>query len=107
MKKLLLTAAVIVTVMSAAFASGEESKSERATVVKTKDEVYKLFYTEKAPEDVKITLRNEEGKLIKVSKVKSTRGFVKAYNFKGAEKGTYFIELSDEFGVITKEITID
>jgi len=107
MRKLTMTVAVLLTVMSIAFASTGDTKSNRATVVKMKDNTYKVFYTSKEPSVVKIRLRDEKGHFIQTDRIKSEDGFMKPYDLTALKDGNYYFELIDQYGRLSKEVKIE
>lgn len=106
MKNLTMTVAVLLTVLSTAFASGNEITKNRATVVAGNNETYKVLYTNDESVIVKIRIRDENGKLLKMDRIKSKGGFMQPYNFSELENGTYFIELSDPQGIVSEKVEL-
>lgn len=106
MKRLTMTVALL-TVISAALASGDQINANRATVVETHGSVYKVFYTNEDPAIVKIRLRDEDGKIIRTDRIKNKIGFMKPYNLTNLESGIYYFELKDDYGVVSKKVEIE
>lgn len=106
MKKLTLVAAVLLTVISTAFASGDGTKSDRTKVVPMANNTFKVFYATVDPTVVKIRLRTEDGKLIRTDRVKSEGGFMKRYDLTALENGKYYFELTDQYGVVSQQVEV-
>jgi len=106
MKKLIMTVAMFVTVMSAALASGNGSKSIRVHVVPFSDQVYKIIYIAQEINVVKIRIRNEEGQVIRTDRVKNNGGFILPYNMSSLEDGKYVVEITDKLGTISENVEI-
>ncbi|MEQ8240971.1 MAG: hypothetical protein RIA69_17270 [Cyclobacteriaceae bacterium] len=107
MKKLTMTVAMFITVMSAAIGSGNGSKSVRANVIPAKDQVYKIIYTAKETNIVKVRVRNEEGQVIRTDRVKNDGGFILPYNMSSLEDGKYVVEITDKLGTISESVEIN
>lgn len=105
MKRLTLTLAVLVTVIGTAFATGNDKKDSRVTVLPGQDR-YKLIYTGDEATTVKIRVRDENGKLLRTDRIKNETGFMKPYNTKKLNAGTYTFEVTDKYGVVEQEFTI-
>jgi len=60
--------------------------------------LFKLLYKSEKSQSVKISLLDEKGNSIFKETLKSTNGFVRPYNFSGAEEGNYTIQVQDENG---------
>ena len=89
-----LILATLLTVMSVAvFAKGNTE------VVYDSTSVFKVFYTGKAPANVKISIFNAKGKKIFSETIKSKEGFVRPYNMNDMAEGTYKFEINDGNGV--------
>lgn len=106
MKRLTLTAAALITVIGAAFASGNGTESVRASVMPFSETRYKVFYTAAEADVVKIRIRNAAGDLVRMDRIKNEGGFVKPYDLSQLDKGTYTFELTDQHGVITKDVEV-
>ncbi|WP_421876134.1 hypothetical protein [Marinoscillum sp.] len=107
MKRLTLTAAVIVTVMTTALASGNGSKKERAAIIPGNDVTYKVLYQNDEPTVVRIKIKNDQGELIRADKFKSIEGFMQRYDLSSLKEGTYFVELRDKYGVVSEKVQIN
>lgn len=105
MKRLTLTA-ILIMVMGVAMASGDSSKTKRATIVHFPGDKIKVFYTAPGESIVKIRLRDDSGRLLRTDRIKSENGFMQPYNFSTLEKGIYFVELTDEFGVLSEKVEL-
>ncbi len=106
MKRITLTVAVIVTVMTTAFATGNGSKKERAAIIPGNDVTYKVLYQNDEPTVVRIKIKNDKGEVVRADKFKSTDGFMQRYDMSALEEGTYFVELRDKHGVVSEKVEI-
>ncbi|WP_421890735.1 hypothetical protein [Marinoscillum sp.] len=106
MKKLTMSAAVLLTVMSVAFAAGDGTNENRARVIASKSDIFKVLYVNSESPVVKIRLRDNEGKLIHTDRVKNEGGFMKPYDLSKLENGTYYFEFTDQYGVISEKIEL-
>ncbi|MEQ9303584.1 MAG: hypothetical protein RJQ14_06665 [Marinoscillum sp.] len=106
MKRIILTAAVIVTVMSAALASGNGAKKQRAAIIPGENVTYKVLYENNEPMVVRVKIKDENGVIVRADKFKSEKGFMQRYDLNKLEEGTYFVELRDKYGVISEQIKI-
>lgn len=106
MKRIILTAAVIVTVMSSAFASGDGVKKQRAAIIPGEDVTYKVLYDNKEPIVVRIKIKDVNGNALRTDRIKSENGFMQRYDLKKLEEGTYFVELRDKYGVVQEKVEI-
>lgn len=106
MKRITMTLAVIVTVMTTALASGNGSKKERAAIIPGEDVTYKVLYQNDEPTVVRVKIKDDKGEVVRADKFNSTKGFMQRYDLSNLSKGTYFVELRDKYGVITEEFEI-
>lgn len=106
MKKITITIAAVITVMSTALASGDGKKENRAAIIPGQNTTYKVLYDYNEPSVVKITIKDESGKLWRTDKIKSEEGFMQRYAMDKLPEGTYYIELTDKFGAITEKIEL-
>lgn len=106
MKRILLTAAAVITVMSTALASGESIKETRAAIVPGKNFSYKVLYDMDEASVVRITIRDEKGKILRADKVKTEDGFMQRYKLHRLPAGTYYMQVTDKFGSITEKIEL-
>lgn len=106
MKKITITIAAVITVMSSALASGDGKKENRAAIIPGHNTTYKVLYAYNEPAVVKITIKDESGKLWRTDRIKSENGFMQRYALNKLPKGTYYIELSDQFGALTEKIEL-
>jgi len=74
--------------------SAQEDKWDCA-VVSGLPNNFKVIYTKEGQERVKIRIKNEEGKLMRVDKVTSNNGFMKRYDLTNLDAGNYSFELID------------
>ena len=105
MKRITLTAAVIVTVMTTAFATGNGSKKQRAAIIPGNDVTYKVLYQNDEPTVVRIKIKNDKGQVVRVDRFKST-GFMQRYDLSALDEGTYYVELRDKDGLVSEKIEI-
>ncbi|REE05777.1 putative secreted protein (Por secretion system target) [Marinoscillum furvescens DSM 4134] len=98
--------AVLLTVTSAAFASGDGKKSKRAAVIPGSNSTFKLLYAPKEQNVVKIKIKDEHGKLVKIEKIKNDGGFLRRYHMDLMEPGTYSFEITDNNGSYTQEVVL-
>lgn len=106
MKKTFLTVAFLITVMTATLASGDSSSTARAHVIPAPNDRFKVLYTAPDVTVVNIKLWDERGHLLRYDRIKSKGGFLKPYDFSSVEKGTYFIELIDKYGVLKEQVEV-
>lgn len=106
MKKFTLTAAVLLMIISTAFASGDGKAEKRATIYSLQKDTYRVIYGAKDEAIVKIKITDEQGNVLREDRVKSKGGFMKPYNFKKLSDGTYTIKLTDEYGEITQQVKV-
>lgn len=101
-----MTAAVLITVIGAALASGDGKMESRAAVLSLEEGTYRVIYGAKEDAVVKITITDAEGHVLRTDRIKSKGGFMKPYNLEKLEEGTYSIQLRDEYGEFTHEVKI-
>lgn len=106
MKKITATLIVLITVIGAAFASGDLRKEDRATIVSSKAGIYRVIYDAEGESVVKVLITDEKGRILRNDRIKSKDGFMRPYNFEKLADGTYTIVLSDRYGKISKEVTL-
>ncbi|MEQ8473355.1 MAG: hypothetical protein RIC35_19315 [Marinoscillum sp.] len=106
MKRIIMTTAVIVTVMTTALASGNGAKKERAAIIPGNNVTYKVLYDNNETTVVRVKIKDENGNIIQSDKFKTDKGFMQRYDLKKLEEGTYFVELRDKYGVISEKIEI-
>lgn len=106
MKRILMTLAVIVTVMGTALATGNGSKKDRAAIIPGNGETYKVLYENNEPTIVRVKITDETGTLIRTDKFKSTEGFMQRYDLSSLKEGKYLVELRDKYGVVSEEVEV-
>lgn len=106
MKRITMTAAVIVTVMTTAFASSDGAKKQRAAIIPGDNVTYKVLYDSNEPTVVRIKIKDENGDVLRTDRIKTTDGFMQRYDLNKLKEGTYVVELKDKHGVITEKIEI-
>lgn len=109
-----LTMAVLVTVISAGWASAQgvstsEMESsikipENVQVVPELDSRYKLVYPIKKTEQVRIRIYDSENHLLLSEKVENHVGFMKSYDFSNLSDGIYTINIQSPSGIVSKEV---
>lgn len=107
MKSLTMIAAVLLLATSTAFASGDGKKSKRAAVIPGSDSTFKLLYAPKEQGVVKVKIKDENGKLVKIEKIKTDGGFLRRYHMGLMEPGTYSFEITDSNGSYTQEVVLE
>lgn len=106
MKTFTTTFAVILIGISFAFASTGDSQESRATVVETRGDIFKLFYTEDSSSPVTILLTDDNGNVLRRDVVRNEKAFMKRYDLSNLESGKYAFQISDKQGRITKNVQI-
>lgn len=109
-----ITIAVLVTVISAGWASAQgvstsEMESsikipENVQVVPELDSRYKLVYPIKKTEQVRIRIYDSENHLLLSEKVENHVGFMKSYDFSNLSDGIYTINIQSPSGIVSKEV---
>ena len=99
MKSIILTAALIVAMGTASFASGNDSNGSRVVLVKsqTKD-MYNLIYADDTPGKVLVKIYDAKGHLLRTDKIQNQKGFKQPYDMKNLAAGNYKIVISDSKG---------
>lgn len=99
MKRIILTAALIVAMGTASFASGNERNGSRVVLVKsqTKD-VYSLIYADDTPGKVLVKVYDAKGHLLRTDKIQNQKGFKQPYDMKNLPAGTYKLVIWDSRG---------
>ena len=105
MKKnfLILTAALLVTI--GAVAGNNPGAAAGVAVVNT-GTTFKLYYKAASESNVKISIFNEEGKMVFTEVLKNIDGFVRPYNLSTAPAGEYTVEVSDQNTTHVEKIMI-
>jgi len=86
-------------------ASGVKPDSPVGISVIKKGAVVKLFYRGEQSGKVKVTIYDEDGKVVFTETHNNTEHFMRPYNFSSLPAGNYTIELSDEQGKRFKKVT--
>lgn len=95
MKKnfLILTAALLVTFGAVA---GNNPGTAAGVAVVNNGTTFKLYYKAASESDVKVSILNEEGKVVFSEVLKNIDGFVRPYNLSSIPNGEYTIEVADQ-----------
>ena len=104
MKKMFLAVVALVAISSVAMAKSEPSSESGMAVIKNGSTV-KLYY--KAPEqnNVLVTIYDESNQIVFSEMFKRSDGFIRPYNFEKLDQGNYTIELRDEYGRRTEQVS--
>jgi len=96
MKKILsmIIALMVVSGVVSARRLDNPSASESASVVKS-GSTFKLSYKREALSTVKVSIYNENNKLVFTETIRKISSFVRPYNFSGLPEGAYTIEIAD------------
>ena len=86
-------------------ASGVKPDSPVGISVIKKGAVVKLFYRGEQSGKVKVTIYDEDGKVVFTETHNNTEHFMRPYNFSSLPAGNYTIELSDEQGKLFRKVT--
>ncbi len=103
----LLTLAIATLISFASFASDPIGKSQSVKILPTKAGMVKILYVNSHEKKVNVKIIGQEGLVIK-DKVKLTEddnGFLRSYNLKQLEPGTYWIEISDSSTAVKYQVT--
>jgi hypothetical protein len=101
----LILAGVVLSTLVFAKSIDKPSTGSSVSVVKVKgSSLFKLLYKSEKAQHVKISLLDESGKTIFNETLKSTKGFVRPYNFSGVDEGKYAIQVQDESGTTVEKI---
>lgn len=105
MKKnfLILTAALLVSVAAVA---GNKPTSEAGVAVVSNGTTVKLYYKAASESNVKVSIFNEDGKVVFSEKLRNIDGFVRPYNLASAPSGIYTVEVTDEFSTHTEKVAV-
>ena len=107
MKRTILIAALLVTVIGSAIASGNDNqRSENIKLIKGEDQVHYLIYPFAEPGNVRVKFLNEKGKVVGSDRVRNARGFKKGYDLSKLAPGDYSVQIRDENGTMTKSFEI-
>ena len=99
MKRIILTAALMVAMGTASFASGNESNGSRVVLVKSQTKgVYSLIYADDTPGKVLVKVYDAKGHLLRTDKILNRAGFKQPYDMKNLAAGNYKIVVSDSKG---------
>ncbi|MEJ2005980.1 MAG: hypothetical protein P8X57_13695 [Cyclobacteriaceae bacterium] len=103
----LLTLAFATLFSFTAFASDPIGKPTSVKILPTKAGMVKVLYVNDQEKKVDVKIFGQEGLVIKdrVKLSKSDNGFLRSYNLKELEPGTYWVEISDSNTVVKYEIT--
>ncbi len=106
MKTFTTTFAVILIGISSVFASTGSTQESRATVVETRGDIFKVFYTDNSTSPVTILLTDEHGNVLRRDVVRNDNAFMKRYDLSNLKSGKYAFEIKDKQGRITKDVQI-
>lgn len=110
MKKSITIAAILITVIGAAFASGSETKktnkAEQVKVFETNDDVFKLIYPFKEENTIQIAIKDSKGRTLLEEEVQNTEGFTKSYDLSGLKDGAYTLTILDSDEKIEKLMNV-
>lgn len=107
MKTLTLTAALLLTVLSTAFASGNEAITSQVKAVNIQNKKIKVLYTSSETNTVKVRITDSKGDLLHTDRIKKEGGFMQPYNVENLPAGTYYVAVTDASGTRTEAITLD
>lgn len=98
-----------VLVSTLAFANGTveptESASTSAVTNSNGSSVFKLYYKGEKKGLVKVSIQNEQGKIVFSESINSKNGFVRPYNFSELGVGAYTIFIEDAQGIQKQQVT--
>lgn len=101
----LIVAGVVLSTLVFAKEADKPSPGSSVSVVKVEgSSLFKLLYKSEKAQNVKISLLDEKGNSIFNETLKSTKAFVRPYNFSGVDEGRYIIHVQDENGVTEEKI---
>lgn len=104
MKKILSLVALLI-VIGQVHANPAAPKSPVGMSVVKSGEVVKLFYRGEKTGNVKVTIYNERGEEVYAETLRKTEHFMRPYNISALPDGNYTIELRDEQGTRTQNVT--
>jgi len=99
-------AVAMMLVVATAFATGEEkdkNATKKVAIMNNDPEHIKLVYMDAEQGQVKVSLKNESGKVIHKSTVKNKDGFSLPYDFKKLPSGDYTFDITSPDGSISSE----
>jgi hypothetical protein len=101
----LIVAGVVLSTLVWAKEIDKPSPGSSVSVINVEgSSLFKLLYKSEKAQSVKISLLDEKGNSIFKETLKSTKGFVRPYNFSGTEEGRYTIQVQDENGITEEKI---
>ena len=102
-----MTLAFAVLFSFSAFASDPIKKGPEAKLLPTEAGMLKVLYVNAHEKSVRGKIYGQDGLLIsdKVKLAKDENGFIRSYNLKKIDAGTYWVEISDTSTVVKYEIT--
>ena len=103
MKKILFLVVVLIAVGQLS-AKGVEPKSPVGISVIKQGSLVKLFYKGEQSGKVKVTIYNEEGRVVYRETMANTENFMRPYDFSVLPFGTYIIELADAQGKRSQKV---
>ncbi len=103
MKKLTIT---IIATFVMSFAAFSQEDTENTALIPSSHNTFKLIYNNSGDEVVKIKIKDEEGQLLRIDKIKSNGGFMKRYDLTHLEAGKYTFEIKDDNGVSIEEVIL-
>jgi len=105
MKKsfLILTAAVLVTFSALA---GNTPGTSAGVAVVNNGTTLKLYYKAASESNVKVSILNDEGKVVFSETLKNIDGFVRPYNLASIAEGEYTIEVTDQNTTHSEKVMI-
>jgi len=113
MKKTTLAVALML-VVATAFATEKDktnpkSSKKKVAVINNSPQKFKLIYLDKETQgDVKVALRDENGKLVHSTTVKNKEGFAQPYDFNNLPAGEYTFSVTDPDGSeLTEKVTLE
>ena len=101
----LIVAGVVLSTLVFAKEADKPSPGSSVSVVKVEgSSLFKLLYKSEKAQNVRVSLIDEKGNSIFNETLKSTKGFIRPYNFSGVDEGRYTIHVQDENGVTEEKI---
>ena len=91
----ILTVIMVIIFGFAAIANKVKHLDERVQIVPGDMGVFKLVYTEKSTEDVKVSILNDEGNAIIKEEVDAQHGFINVYDLRERGSGKYIFRIED------------
>jgi hypothetical protein len=106
MKKILTIVGVLFsTVMFAAGTGNHPTSLAGAALIKTDEGTFKLFYKSETLTDVKVSIFDQNQKLVYSEKIRHTLGFTRPYSLENLDQGNFTVIIDDHTGATVQKIS--